>query len=436
MAPEVDEPRARIGELLIAADLITELQLRKALEIQKDSGSRIINILMTIGALNTNEFLEFLSGPSAFPAIELAQYDISPDITNLITPEFALKNEVMPVELHGNTLTLAMMCPLDVGTIDLLELETGLVIRPFIASSEDIQACLNRFYSPEQKSPSRKQLEGSLNLTTAVTMLRHLDSLPALPGTVQKVREMLFDDTGSATEVAEVISRDPAIAAKVLKVANSAAYGFSQQVDSVQLAVSLLGLTETYSVVVTSAVLDVFTSSSVINYKEFWRESSVCAAIARALAKALRITNTGIFSAALLHDLGRLALAHIVPEYYSKVDPELKGTALVTTEEAVMGLSHSEAGHQLAEHWDFPDTLQECIRFHHTPSFAHESYRSVVAIIHIADVLSRITQENRDDGLFDLSACAQGMAILKISEEQVLDIYGTVSIADAELPLF
>ncbi len=435
MAPELDEHRARIGELLLSADLITELQLRKALEIQKNSGARIINVLMSMGALNTDEFLEFLSGPNAFSAIDLAQYDIEQEVVDLIAPEFALKNEVMPIELNGEVLTLAMMCPLDVGTIDLLELELGLEIRPFIASSDDIESCFNRFYSQDQTKPSRKQLEGSLKLTTAATMLRHLDSLPALPDTVHKVREMLLSESGSAAEVGEVVERDPAIAAKVLKVANSAAYGFSQQVDSVQLAVSLLGLTETYSVVITSAVVDAFKSDSGVSYEQFWRESMVCATIAKAFAKELRVTNTGLFSAALLHDLGRLALAHIVPEYYGKIDPELKGPMLVKSEEMLLGISHNEAGHQLAEHWDFPEILQECIRFHHAPTLARESNRSVVALVEIADTLSRISPDDHAEGRLDLADCGQGMSILNLSEEQVLSIYSQVSLSDTDLPL-
>lgn len=431
MNPDAPEPRARIGELLLASDLITELQLRKGLEIQKESGARIINILMAMGALNTEEFVEFLSGPNAFPAIELTQYDIGSEVTDLIASEFAIKHEVMPVALEGNILTLAMVCPLDIGTIDLLELETGLEIRPFIASSDDIQACLNRFYTPEQEIPSRKQLEGSLKLTTAVTMLRHLDALPALPHTVQKVREMLFDESSSSNEVGDVISSDPAIAAKVLKVANSAAYGFSQQVDSVQLAVSLLGLTETYSVVITSAVADVFKSDSGPGYIDIWRESMICANIAAALAKSLRITNTGIVSAALLHDIGRMALAHIVPQYYTKVDQEMSGMALVVAEETLMGLSHTEAGHQLAEHWDFPETLKECIRFHHAPTYAHVSNQKVVAIIHVADTLSRVLPSERSESTIDFTACAQGLSMLDITEEQVLNIFNSIPDIDS-----
>lgn len=122
-------------------------------------------------------------------------------------------------------------------------------------------------------------------------MLRHIESLPALPGTVQKVREMLLSDTGTASEVGEVISRDPAIAAKMLKVANSAAYGFMQRVDTVELAVSLLGLLETYSVVVTSAVVDIFSKSKEFNYVEFWMESMVCAKLGKAIAQSARVND-------------------------------------------------------------------------------------------------------------------------------------------------
>lgn len=432
MGSDEEVPEKRIGELLCAAELITEEQLIRALEFQQTSSERIVNILMSMGALNAEEFLDFLVGEDSYPKIDLKQFEIDPDVIALIPKEIAESHEVVPVDRIDSVLTLAMVCPLDIETIDMLEDETGLEVRPFICSSTDLHACLERYYSEIPSEPTLTNLEGSLKLTTAVTMLRHIDSLPALPGTVQKVREMLLSESGTAVDVGEVISRDPAIAAKMLKVANSVAYGFMQRVDTVELAVSLLGLLETYSVVVTSAVVDMFSKSKEFDYVDFWMESMVCAKLGKAIAQASHVSGAGIVTAGLLHDIGRIALVHIVPEHYSKVNQGLLGNELIQAEETHLGLTHTEAGYQLALHWDFPESLAECIRFHHTPEFASKEHRKSVAIIHIADTVSRAHRFQSQDRLPDLTACSDSLKLLGISAEDVMELFDIIPDSNAD----
>src|SRR6185436_13768771 len=165
--------------------------------------------------------------------------------------------------------------------------------------------------------------------------------------------------------------------------------GFSHKVDSVQLAVSLLGVVETYSVVISSAVINVFDKSRTFDYMAFWLESQMCARIGRALSKFLELKNqSGVFSAGLLHDIGRVALVQIVPKHYERVSPSLMGLDLVKTEGEVLGLTHTEAGYELALHWGLPPELAECIRFHHTPQHASEERRVIASIVNIADAVA------------------------------------------------
>ena len=171
---------------------------------------------------------------------------------------------------------------------------------------------------------------------TAVGLLRDLESLPGLPGTVNRVREMVYEKDASVAEVSEVVSRDPAILAKMLRVANSAAYGLVHHVDNIQLATTILGLNETYSVVLSSAVLDVFSRSRVFDYVTFWLESMVCASVATALSKTFDTVNrTGVFSAGLLRDIGRMALAEVAPAHMERIDSRLVGADLLAAEEGV-----------------------------------------------------------------------------------------------------
>lgn len=436
------EPRRNklIGETLVSAGLITQQDLNEALKRQVGTRERIVNILISMGALDSREFLEFLATAKGFTKVELARFDIDPDVIALVPKKFALENEVVPIDRMGKVLTVGMICPIDSTAIEELEQHTGLRVKPLLCSAEDVRATLERYYldgtlNPQLADPFH--LEAPLKLTTAVTMLRHIDSLPALPGTVQQVREMLYTESGSASEVAEIISRDPAIAAKMLRVANSAAYGLPHRVDNIQLAVSLLGLLETYSVVVSTAVINVFDRSKTFDYMAFWLESMVCATMASALSKAIDKRNrTGIFSAGLLHDIGRVALAEVAPRHYSRVDRSLLGDDLVQSEEKLIGLTHTEAGHQLAQHWGLPEELAEAIRFHHTPSYAKPEFMPVVAMVNIADVVSRAHRADSASREIDFSGCRESMNFLEVAEEDVIDIFNSIPEADAEHSLW
>lgn len=420
---ESEEPELLIGQLLLEAGLITVDQLDEALKLQENSGERVVNILMALGAIDAQQFVNFLTSTSAYPSIEeLEQFDIESEIIALVSREFALQHEVVPIDRDGNELMLAMVCPLDIATIDALEIETGLVIHPFICCADDLLPCLHRHYGTPGTPATPEQLAGTMKLATAVTMLRHLEALPALPGTVQRVREMLFDDTGTASELGAVIERDPAIAAKMLKVANSPAYGFAQSIDSVDRAVSLLGLLDTYSIVVTSAVIDVLRHSQRFDYVRFWMQATTCAGISRDLAKISGVRGSGIVSAGLLHDLGRIALAHIIPDHYALIPQGLNGEELIQAEEDKLGITHTEVGYQLALHWDFPTNLAEAIRFHHSPEFATEDHRMTVHLIHVADVVAASTDPRREDREVDLSECMTSMNALGLSEGDIMGL--------------
>jgi HD-like signal output (HDOD) protein len=164
----------------------------------------------------------------------------------------------------------------------------------------------------EVQSVTTAKARAGLKLQNVSEMIRQLTSLPALPETVARVQEALGDVAISPKEVAAFISKDPPVATKVLSVANSPAYGFSSQVSTIELAVALLGLRETYAAVLSAAVLNLFEVGKRFNYRAFWEESMNTAAAARMIAQACgKGTEGGAFTAGLLHDIGRIALARI-----------------------------------------------------------------------------------------------------------------------------
>jgi len=185
----------------------------------------------------------------------------------------------------------------------------------------------------------------------------------------------------------------------------------------VTIWLTLLGLRETYAIVLSAAVVNVFAKSKAFDYRAFWVESMCCAAATRIIAKASgRRRQVGVFSGGLLHDIGRLALSEVVPEVYAKIEPNLDEQALIAAEENLIGLSHTEAGYLLAAHWGLPIEIAEPIRFHHRPDLAVDAKENV-AIVSIATYMARTLGNTLDDNRPLLEALQVPLSMLGLDQE-------------------
>ena len=406
----------RIGDLLVDDHVISANMLQEALETQKRDGGKIVEVLIKLGYLNINDFIKFLGHQPGIASIDIAHYQIPREIIALVPKEIVMGLGVFPIDKMGSLLTLGMVCPLDSGTITKIEEVTSLRVKPILCSPDDIRGAINRYFpddkfeakapntsetsSPEEEivpeavvdadeDVSAPKIESGLRLGNVVRLIRELKSLPVLPDTVAAVKESMEDKNSSPNDVAEKIIMDPSVAAKVLSVANSAAYGFPSQVETVELAVALLGLRETYSIVLSAAVMNLFDTRERFNYKSYWEEALNAASASRLIAKACgRGGDKSIFTAGLLHDIGRIALLETAPDQYSKVDVSLIGDDLIKAEQELLGLAHPEAGFELASNWSLPSEISEVIRFHHNPEFS-EAVPINISIVSLAEKWTR-----------------------------------------------
>ena len=418
--------------------MVTEDQVRQALSLQEKEGGKIVEKLIKLGYLDTTSFVRFLSKQPGTASIDLPNYESPDDLVALVPKEFAQKHEVFPIDRMGGSLTIAMVCPLDVATIEELEKSTGLRVRALLCKPEDIHKAIRRNYgSPTDEalnveststvSPADVEgLEGPLRLQNVAQLIRQISSLPALPETVQRVREAMINPQSSVKDIADIVAMDPPVAANILAIANSAAYGFSRQIGDLGLAISLLGLRETYSIVTSAAVVDLFQESKCLDYKALWGEAMRCAEGSRLVAKVCGLGNrAGVFSAGLLHDIGRVSLCEVAPALYAKVGSDLAGLDLVAAEQDLIGLSHPEAGYELARHWDFPPEIAEPIRYHHNLEQASEA-RDIVAVVVVADVMVRTVDTEVDQNEMFFELCGSALAALNIDRERaetMLDIF-------------
>ncbi len=396
--------KKRVGKLLLKAGLITEGQYDAALEIQQETGAELIDILFSLGAVEPNAFMDFLlTYPGVLPS-DVRDLELDAEVLQCVPAEMARSMEVVPVDLLGDVLTLAAKVPLSEDGEARLAEASGMKLKVLLCAPDDVDGALARYYPlPDASSEGGDASTGvtglaqPLKLSHMAHLIRGIRSLPALPETVHRVREAMLSPDSSVASVTDIITLDPPIAAKVLSVANSASYGFTHKITDINLAVSLMGLKETYAIVLSAAVVDLVGQLEEFDYRAFWLESVCSACAARIVAKVSnRRQLAGVFTAGLLHDIGRAALWEVAPEKCKRIDNTCTGNLLLEAEQSLIGLTHVEAGYELAQHWALPNEIAQAIRFHHQPELATEAQEHV-AIVALADVMVQASGTQLED---------------------------------------
>lgn len=218
-----------------------------------------------------------------------------------------------------------------------------------------------------------------------------IDSFPSMPFAVTKLLSHMDDPDVSASEIEETIRFDPGLTANVLKMVNSAYFGLVAEVGSVKQAIVLLGMRRLLQIVMASCVTAIM-NKKVAGYDlpsgELWRHSIAVSVAAEGLAKELNLPSSEeVFTAALLHDVGKMILGDFVKEDIASLeDYAAKGMSFQKAENAVFGTDHSAVGAHVLNEWSLPEEIVNAVRWHHAPEKA-EKPSTVLDIVHVADVL-------------------------------------------------
>lgn len=226
--------------------------------------------------------------------------------------------------------------------------------------------------------------------------VKKIDGLPVFPATHAEILKLARSDNATSEALADQIKMDPGMLATILKLVNSAYYGLRKKVDSLKVAVSLLGFEEIANLVMSAQVFQNFSGSKNklgLDMKGFWRHSVGTGFVARSIAKKIQAESESAFLAGMLHDLGKVVLDKFFPEFYAQVMAKVRQgeVSVYSAEEELLGLTHAEVGGQLALEWKFAENLQNSILYHHKPDDARR-YQRLVALVHLADVICRTLQ--------------------------------------------
>lgn len=209
-------------------------------------------------------------------------------------------------------------------------------------------------------------------------ILAKVEKLPAIPAVVQQVLALSSDPDFSMDRLVETIQLDPGITVQVLQVCNSPYYGLRQKVSSLQQALALLGVKSVVDIVLSSEVVSFYKVSQdgyALTRGELWRHSMTTALLARRIGESQHFEDVStLFTAALLHDVGKLVLSEHVGDRFEQIVDMMEADekTFVEVERGVLGVDHALLGGLIARHWNFPDPIVRAIALHHDPERARK----------------------------------------------------------------
>jgi HD-like signal output (HDOD) protein len=223
-------------------------------------------------------------------------------------------------------------------------------------------------------------------------ILRTVGQLPPMPQTVLKAREVMANPSSDFKELGELLETDQAIAAKVLKLANSSYYGLSGKVGSIQRASVVLGhkaLGELITMGGTASILGNMLEGYGLEAGQLWKHSIGVAFGSRIISnKKNPSLSNDAFTAGLLHDAGKLILDPYVLERQDAFQEFIANNdeSFLTAEKQILEFDHSEIAFELCKSWNIPQALTTAIRYHHYPSRSQGN--ELTYVVHIADGIS------------------------------------------------
>lgn len=269
-------------------------------------------------------------------------------------------------------------------------------------------------------------------------LLKQVETLPTAPRLLPQLLEALSDVDADTGRVVELITFDPALTAKVLQVCNSAFYSFSMRVSTVADAVNRLGFHGVYMIVAMASSEDFLKAGrhTALDPDVMWRHLVTSAFAGQFLARRIGQDANLLFTAGLLHDIGKVPLADVLEGDYDALvtDGNLFGRALATLESASFDLNHAEVGARLLENWSFAPDFIDAVRFHHAAESAAEA-APLAAGVELADLLAHSLDAEDEENPFAEVDASPALAVLKLSMADLFEqrdkLKGKLDVIDA-----
>lgn len=226
---------------------------------------------------------------------------------------------------------------------------------------------------------------------------KFIQDMPPLSVSVSRILELSKNPKVDAKMLNDVISVDPVLTGKVLKLVNSAYYAMPNRVTSLVRAIVMLGINTIKNLVISTGVISAVNQkqneNSALDMTSFWRHSVGVGVLAKFLALKQNVDPKQVeeyFVAGLLHDIGKLPLDFVIAEGYKDIIDlsQKRGLPLYQLESRYLGINHSELGERIVDLWKLPTNLRETIIFHHTIEEVQPQFKRLVSTVFIANNIS------------------------------------------------
>jgi putative nucleotidyltransferase with HDIG domain len=222
-------------------------------------------------------------------------------------------------------------------------------------------------------------------------ILEDVKSFPSMPAAALKLLTLLKDENTSNVQVEQILRYEPGLTANILKLTNSAYFGLPTKIGSIRQAVLMIGwkrLTQIVLASCVSAIVDKPVQGYDLSAGELWKHSVAVSVASEILVKVLKLpVSEELFTAALLHDVGKMVLGRYVKQDIDMIDGEaMQEMPFEQVERSMFGIDHAEIGADILKKWLFPPAIISAVRWHHDPDAAPKSSH-LIDVVHVADVL-------------------------------------------------
>jgi putative nucleotidyltransferase with HDIG domain len=256
--------------------------------------------------------------------------------------------------------------------------------------------------------------------------INEIKTLPAAPQVLSQLLVQLNRDETHADQIVQLIAFDPALTAKVLQRCNSAASASRGAVADLDAAVARLGFNTIYSLValvVGESMLGAAQRGYGLGAGQLWEHSATTAVATKAVARHYGGDENLVFTAALLHDIGKLVLGAFLEDSRDWLMRETgpSGHSFLEAEKAILGVDHAEIGGRVLEQWKFPANLTAAVRFHHDPVKARPN-EELASYVHLGDIIAHYLGHAEGYQSFAVRCQAEALEILEIRPREIEEL--------------